>query len=683
MTYCRVSSCSNEIEGRTEQALEAAKSCESDCLPLMRSTCAEPAPDRIQFETLLADVSARLTTVESDRIGKVILEALDAVRLFFRADRCALCAVSDNLQTVHFSHISYAEGVSNILGDLDLALLFPWVKSRVVVDRAPLSMSHLDDLPPEAAVDRASFEARGTKSLLCIPIEGGPKRRHLILLSVVREECEWPEEYVPRLRLFGEVLVNTLERSLEADRACEQAARVAAAVDAAELGFAEWTVGKEQPYLDSRLRDLLGIGAQHLTKTGEIWAARTDAGSRAAVAENRRRVQTGEIERATIEYRYDHPLRGPIWLRHSSRRVEAELGHERRIIDAVEDVTERRQALEDVQRLRERLERENVYLRQEATQSLGPQVIVGRGAAIRRTLTLAEQVAATDSTVLLIGETGTGKERFADYIHECSRRRDRHMIKVNCSAIPSALIESELFGREKGAYTGALSKQVGRFELAHGATLFLDEIAELAVEMQVKLLRALEEHTIERLGNPRPIPVDVRIIAATNRNLSNAVRDGSFREDLYYRLMVFPITIPPLRERREDIPLLTQAFVNEFAGLMGKRIEKVDAACMEAVVAYSWPGNVRELRNVIERAMILTSGPTLRIDLPEIDAGKPGAATELATIERLHILKVLNETSWRIRGANGAAARLGLPPTTLESRLKKLRITRPTRSQLP
>jgi transcriptional regulator with GAF, ATPase, and Fis domain len=344
-----------------------------------------------------------------------------------------------------------------------------------------------------------------------------------------------------------------------------------------------------------------------------------------------------------------------------------------------EGLTERklRDALAEVQRLREQLEHENVYLRKEAKIGLGPERLIGRGEAMRRTLRLAEQVAVTDSTVLLVGETGTGKERFASYIHERSRRGDRAMVRVNCSAIPAALIESELFGREKGAYTGALSRQVGRFELASGSTIFLDEIGELPLDMQVKLLRVVEQRTLERLGSPRAVPVDVRIIAATNRDLGAAVHEGRFRQDLYYRLDVFPITVPPLRERVDDIPLLVEAFVEEFARSTGKHVDDVDPASLAAMLAHHWPGNVRELRNVIERAMIMANGTTLHVDLPSAVAPVPAAATSAPASERDRLRDVLQATGWRIRGPHGAAARLGLKPTTLESRLKKLGLDRP------
>jgi transcriptional regulator with GAF, ATPase, and Fis domain len=251
------------------------------------------------------------------------------------------------------------------------------------------------------------------------------------------------------------------------------------------------------------------------------------------------------------------------------------------------------------------------------------------------------------------------------------------MIRMNCAAIPAPLIESELFGREKGAYTGAVSKQIGRFEMAHGSTLFLDEIGDLPMDIQVKLLRVLQDRHIERLGNPKPIFVDVRIITATNRDLEEAVRNGKFREDLYYRLNVFPITIPPLRDRREDIPLLTWAFVKEFATTLGKQVEAIPQSDMDILMRYSWPGNIRELRNIIERAMILATDRKLTIAVPNGSGGKVVHSFTIEDVERKHVLSILEMTGWRVRGKDGAAEILGLRPTTLTSRMAKLGIRRP------
>ncbi len=338
-------------------------------------------------------------------------------------------------------------------------------------------------------------------------------------------------------------------------------------------------------------------------------------------------------------------------------------------------------ALEEVSRLRDQLHAENVYLRTEARERQGTGRIVGNSSALRRVLEQLELVSATDSTVLLLGETGTGKELFAAQIHELSARHARAMVRVNCAAIPSTLLESELFGREKGAFTGALSRQVGRFELADRSTIFLDEIGDLSVDVQVKLLRVLEEQRIERLGNPNPIRIDTRIIAATHRNLEQRISEGTFREDLFYRLNVFPIHVPPLRERVEDIPLLVWRFVEEFSKSFAKRIETIDSDCLAALQHYSWPGNIRELRNVVERALITASGTHLSIPVPQLTVAASRRSPKLADVEKEHIRSVLDSTGWRVRGRGGAAERLGMPPTTLETRLAKLGLTRPKSSK--
>jgi formate hydrogenlyase transcriptional activator len=336
-----------------------------------------------------------------------------------------------------------------------------------------------------------------------------------------------------------------------------------------------------------------------------------------------------------------------------------------------------RAATAEAQRLKEQLQSENVYLRREARERLGPSRAVGQGAAVRQVLEQIEQVAATDSTVLLLGETGTGKELFATQIHELSDRHGRAMVRVNCAAIPATLIESELFGREKGAFTGALARQVGRFELADHSTIFLDEIGDLPLDVQVKLLRVLEERQIERLGSPRPITVDTRIIAATHRNLEQRIAEGLFREDLYYRLSVFPIHVPPLRERVEDIPLLVWRFVEEFSKAFGKRVDSIDKDNLVALQQYAWPGNIRELRNVVERAMIGATGLRLTIALPQPTPAASRRSAKLVDVEREHIRSVLEGTGWRIRGPGGAAERLGMKPTTLETRMAKLGLRRP------
>jgi transcriptional regulator with GAF, ATPase, and Fis domain len=338
-------------------------------------------------------------------------------------------------------------------------------------------------------------------------------------------------------------------------------------------------------------------------------------------------------------------------------------------------------AAAEARQLKDQLQVENVYLRQEARERLGHSRVVGQSAALKRVLEQIEHVAPTDSTVLLVGETGTGKELFATHIHELGKRHNRSMVRVNCAAIPPTLMESELFGRERGAFTGALARQMGRFEMADKSTIFLDEIGDLPLDVQVKLLRVLEERTIERLGSSQPIKVDVRIIAATHRNLERRIAEGAFREDLYYRLNVFPISVPPLRERVEDIPLLVWRFVEEFSKAFGRRIDSIDKATFTALSQYSWPGNIRELRNVVERAMIVATGHRLNIPLPHASATAARRSPKLVDVEKEHIRAVLESTGWRIRGSGGAADRLGLKPTTLETRMAKLGLRRPGHRQ--
>jgi transcriptional regulator with GAF, ATPase, and Fis domain len=334
--------------------------------------------------------------------------------------------------------------------------------------------------------------------------------------------------------------------------------------------------------------------------------------------------------------------------------------------------------------LRARLQTETEYLRDGPFVAEGFDDIVGESAALRSVLFMAEQVAPTDATVLLLGETGTGKELVARAIHVKSHRRDRTLVKVNCAALPPTLIESELFGHEKGAFTGAASRKIGRFELADRGTLFLDEISELPLALQAKLLRVLQEGEFERLGSSVTHKADVRIIAASNRDLAAAAREGSFRSDLYYRLGVFPIDLPPLRARAQDIPLLVWHFLGQLGSALGRKIERVPAPTMERLIRYAWPGNIRELRNVLERAVILSPGPTLMLDeladerrTPVAAAAPADGCRPLADVEHDHIVRVLDACQWRVRGAGNAAKQLGLNASTLYSRMKKLGIHRP------
>lgn len=353
------------------------------------------------------------------------------------------------------------------------------------------------------------------------------------------------------------------------------------------------------------------------------------------------------------------------------------------LIAARQEAEEKREkaeaALLEVQELKNLLEAESAYLHDEIKLENDHEKIIGQSDALKYVLFKVEQIAGSDTTVLVLGETGTGKELVARSVHDLSLRKNRGLVKVNCSTLPANLIESELFGHEKGSFTGSQSRYLGRFEVAHGGTLFLDEIGELPFELQAKLLRVIQDGEFERLGSSQTIKVDTRIIAATNRNLEEEVRMGRFREDLWYRLNVFPITLPPLRDRLDDIPLLVDFFVKKIAKRMGKIIELIPVSVMTALQDYHWPGNVRELENVLERAVINSSGPKLRL----VDELKkpfkylsPGANT-LQSVEREHILRVLEQTNWKVSGKGSASEILGLDRSTLRARMAKLKIEKP------
>jgi PAS domain S-box-containing protein len=345
-----------------------------------------------------------------------------------------------------------------------------------------------------------------------------------------------------------------------------------------------------------------------------------------------------------------------------------------------------RAALTEVAQLRDRLQAENIYLLEEVKQQQGFEEIVGRSPVLQRALRQVEQVAPTDTTVLITGETGTGKELIARAIHNLSARRDRPMVTVNCGAISAGLVESELFGHEKGAFTGAVSRKVGRFELATGGTIFLDEIGDLPLDLQVKLLRVLQEGEFERVGGARTIQVDVRVIAATHKDLPAAVEQGRFRADLFYRLNVFPIHTPALRERREDIPALVRYFVMKYTAKTGKRIDTVPKSVLDRLGGYAWPGNVRELANVLERSVIVSRASSLElgdwVTLPvePIQVRRDSGSRELS---REQIVEALETTGWRVSGPRGAAQLLGLKATTLEARMKRLGISRPSSRSQP
>ena len=485
------------------------------------------------------------------------------------------------------------------------------------------------------------------------------------------------------VRLMGVSMdITDRKHAEEAFRTSE--ARLEAGADLAGLGCYEVDFVKPSSFADDRLSVILEVpGGYHPSlKILEEWMQHLHPEDQPRVLEERQKLHDGRLERISIEYRYLHPTQGQRWIHHVARVSARDTsGQAIRSYGVVRDITIQKQEHEallqsyaEIEQLKERLQAEADYLKAEVKITQDHGEVVGRSNAIRMVLRQAEQVAPTDSSVLINGETGTGKELIAQTIHRLSSRGSRIMVKVNCAALPSALVESELFGREKGAFTGALMRQIGRFELADNSTIFLDELGELSLEVQAKLLRVLQEGRFERLGSPKTIKVNVRVIAATNRDLAEEVKNGGFRADLYYRLNVFPIRVPPLRERLEDIPLMVWAFIEEFSSRMGKKITQVPRKTMEMLQRHPWPGNVRELRNVIEHSTIITTDETLRVPMLEQEYPDAIPFWTLADSEREHIMKALEKTSWRIKGPNGAATLLGLNPSTLYGRMRKLGI---------
>ncbi len=482
--------------------------------------------------------------------------------------------------------------------------------------------------------------------------------------------------------------VTELRRSEAAlRRAHEELQQRRALVVAASLdGVWEWDAKSEHVQYSDRFAELLGYTASEVPPTLEffrsilhpddselLWTAVDQHLSEGIPydVECRLRAKNGEYRWFRTRGQVQRDAEGrPTWMAGSLQDV-----HEQKTAE-----TDLRKALCEVQRLTDRLRAENIYLQEEITSSLGFDEIIGESQPLRSVLTQIEHVAGTDASVLLLGETGTGKELLARAIHERSPRKERALVKVNLAALPSSLIESELFGHVKGAFTGAVADKVGRFQLADGGTLFLDEIGELDPDLQTKLLRVLQEGEFERIGSAETRRVDVRIVAATNRNLRRAMEQNTFRPDLYYRLAVFPIEVPPLRLRRDDIPLLTWHFIAKKQGRLGRTINSIPANVMQTLVEYDWPGNVRELENVIERAMILSTGTALSLpDTLKTAARLPRDALAIGReeIDRAQIVAALEACRGRIKGAGNAAERLGLKPSTLRYRMKVLGIQRP------
>ncbi len=691
--------------------------------------------ERLRFEKLLSEISAKFVNLDLEQINAYIPNALGQISEFIGSDLTTFLQLNQetgNLQHTHQWSTPGATFAMDFTGaEFDIKESAPWI-AREVVKLEPIIISCLDDFPTEATKERAICERTGIKSVVWVPIAVDGIFAACIVLNTLRQHVAWSHDLIRRLRLLGEIFASALrrgqtEQALNDQLGFEQllselsATFVALPADKIDdsIKDALRAIGDfmavDRVFVDQFSDDKSEFRVTHMwTATGiprddfvfdvmlseyAPWYTKTILSGQSVIfsspgempeeAVNEREYckKTGIKASAIVPLTIDESVIGNFgfdMIRSETRWSESVIRRLQLASEVIANALKRKQmerqlrsAYDEISALKERLEAENIYLKKEIQLDQTHDEILGHSEAIKSVLSQAAQVADTEATVLILGETGVGKELFARAIHKQSAHGGNMLLKVNCAALPASLIEAELFGREKGAYTGALTKQVGRFELADGSTIFLDEISELPTDLQAKLLRVLQEGEFERLGSGETIKVDVRVIAATNQGLAQAMSEGRFREDLYYRLNVFPITVPPLRDRRDDIPVLVWAFVQEFGEKMGKKIETIHKSTMEVLQAYDWPGNVRELRNLIERAMILSHDNILQIDVPSQTEGQPTSSLTLQAIEKHHIEAALKTTGWRISGKRGAAERLGLKPTTLRSRMDKLGIRRP------
>jgi formate hydrogenlyase transcriptional activator len=641
----------------------------------------EDFEEQLQFEMLLTEISARFVNLPAEQVESAIQDAQRRICECLHFDRSTMWQISEpNWVDAPLTHMfQYQDSDSPPLPErLSARDSVPWTMQKILSGEV-VTISKMADLPSEADRDREFFRFYHTKSTAVIPLMTGGVIMGHMAFATVHEEQDWPETLVKRLQVVAQVFANAIARK-RADQALrESEARLSLAAASAGAGLWILDLAGNHFWLTDKARELLGLAPDE-ELTFEHFIRLIHSEEREMIRQVTEQAQkSSEVTRA--EFRIvlsDERVRWMVLLGRaycsSSMEPESLMGV---FIDiTVRKETERslQNAYEEIKQLKDRLEAENIYLRKSVVAKNVHEYIIGQSAALQQVLKRIDQVAPTDAMVLITGETGTGKELIAEAIHHQSKRKGRLLVKVNCASLPAALMESELFGREKGAYTGALAKQIGRFELADHSTLFLDEITELPLDVQSKLLRVLQNGEFERLGSPRTIRVDVRLIAATNRDIATEVQRGTFRKDLYYRLNVFPIEVPPLRERPDDIPLLVEAFVREFSGKMGKRIRTIPKSSMEALQRYQWPGNIRELRNVIEHGVIISSGNTLQLPLPQEPGSASSKVITLAEAEQQHILEILKTTGWRIKGSRGAAAVLGIKPSNLYAKMKRLGI---------
>jgi len=648
----------------------------------LRATISSPedpvheAGHRSGVDAVLAELSARFINMPAKEIDRGITWAQQLICETLGLDRSTLWQPSPDDGGLTATHLWARPEFIRPTGVV-MAQEFPWAFGKIMQGKI-VRVAEESDFPEEADLDRASFRRIDLKSTLGIPLLVEGTITGVLTFGSCSRARRWGNDEVSYLQVVAQVFANALDRLRSGRLLQESEARLNLAAECADVGIWILESGTGRVWVTAKFRELMAIaGNDELDLLG--WLGAIDP-------EGRERLRQAMMESKEsrevfkVEFRPAGPEGTDRWLLCRGRYHVDDAGRTR-VMGVLSDITwrkaaeeELRQSYEEVKRFKDKLNAESEYLRHEIKLIYNRNEIIGKSEGITRVLQLIDQVSKTDASVLITGETGTGKELVARAIHGRGGRKQKPLVKVDCASLPAGLIESELFGRERGAYTGAMTRQVGRFQLADNATIFLDEIGELPRETQVKLLRVLQEGSFEVLGSPKTLTVNVRVIAATNRDLAREVREGRFREDLYYRLNVFPIEVPPLRNRREDIPMLVWNFVEKFCKEMRKEILRIPKETMDALVRYHWPGNVRELKNLIEQAFIISPGDVLTVRFPQPFSAKTSSAQTLQEIERQHILVVLDQTHWRIRGGGGAASLLGLNPSTLYSRMKKLGI---------
>ncbi len=692
-----------------------------------------------QFKELLLELSARLISIHPKEIGREIDGALRVAGEFWGFDRILLAELSEDGRSVRNIHYYAAPGLrepppTNSVDEM------PWLMEKIRSGQTVVMPRLPEGLPKGAVADRRFCEEAGIRSGLTLPFTVGESVRGGLMFGSHRTRDDWPEELVKQLHFLAEILASALERSRAANQIDEvvRFEHLLSEISATYINLPTHEIENVVKRDLGRLGKLLAVDRCILYLVGKdqrfskfdwpyFWFRDDDAdaikeldnwtGNYPNLFENLQYCfdKWYKGEHISLSRLEDLPPEGKgmkeLYFRfgvkstlsvpisvggstigalvftttRSHRTWPEELIPRSRLFGEVfanaimrkRSEESLRNALSEIKHLKERIEADYMYLREEMNLEHDFGDIVGKSEALRVILLKAKQVAPTNATVLLLGETGTGKGLIARAIHNLSKRKHRPLVQVNCAALSPSLVESELFGHEKGAFTGATNRRTGRFETAHGTTLFLDEIGELPPELQAKLLRVLQDGEFERVGGSATIKTDVRVIAATNRDLQKEVDEGRFRRDLWYRLTIFPIAIPPLRERVEDIPLFVAYFVGKYGRWIGKQFDMVPQRTIKALQKYTWPGNIRELENLIERAVITSLGRDLQIELPKSVDSAPVKKQTLAEFEREHILRTLDETDWKIEGPNGAARRLGLTPSTLRFRAKKLNIQRP------